>query len=58
MNNHCLDCNDAHCRKPEQNQKARIGEIQMLRSDIHRAIGFIQELGYHDEYLEKKYKVK
>lgn len=30
-------------------------EIIILRSDIHRAIGFIQGLGYHDKYLEKRY---
>lgn len=41
-----------------QGIKEKEQEIILLRSDIQRAIGFIQGLGYHDKYLENKYNEK
>ena len=41
-----------------QGIKEQEQEIIVLRSDIHRAIGFIQGLGHHDRYLEEKYKLE
>lgn len=41
-----------------QGIKEKEQEIIVLRSDIQRAIGRMQGLGYPDPYLEKKYNEK